>query len=229
MIKPRRSRRTRRGLGIEFTEVLGYNRGVSSPPLRKLRVVEVVVAVAFTLLLSYSAISVACNQNRAINSVRATAEIKALSHGLLGYYTDTGAYPRNADTDSLDPRNELQSASNADSEGRYKRACLHLYRELAGDREPRESPDGRRESDVNCYFAFDRSEVAASRDATGEFTAVQYIKDPWGNCYGYSTAGTAGAGTPAAPGKSLKGYNTSSFDLWSTAGGKPKMWIKNWK
>ncbi len=51
---------------------------------------------------------------------------------------------------------------------------------------------------------------------------VQFIKDPFGNSYGYSTVGQAGGTT---------GYNPT-FDLWSTAGsttaaGKPG-WIKNW-
>ena len=53
---------------------------------------------------------------------------------------------------------------------------------------------------------------------------VQYIQDPFGYSYGYSTANQADPITP-------NGYNPT-FDLWSTAGGTttsdiPK-WIKNW-
>ena len=56
---------------------------------------------------------------------------------------------------------------------------------------------------------------------------VQYIQDPFGNSYGYSTANQA---------DSTKGYNPT-FDLWSTSGltaspGNPDtitpQWIKNW-
>jgi hypothetical protein len=58
---------------------------------------------------------------------------------------------------------------------------------------------------------------------------VQYIQDPFGNSYGYSTI-------QAATGDSTKGYNPT-FDLWSTSGlttipGNPDtitpQWIKNW-
>ncbi len=59
--------------------------------------------------------------------------------------------------------------------------------------------------------------------ATNPVTA---IRDPFGNCYGYSTAK---AYAPTGP----DGYNPT-FDLWSTGGVTPpaptdqSQWIKNW-
>jgi hypothetical protein len=59
---------------------------------------------------------------------------------------------------------------------------------------------------------------------------VQYIQDPFGNSYGYSTIQAATLNT-------TKGYNPT-FDLWSTAGltttatpppaADQLQWIKNW-
>ena len=52
-----------------------------------------------------------------------------------------------------------------------------------------------------------------------------YIKDPFGNSYGYSTA-------KASHPTDTDGYNPT-FDLWSTGGERPAeqtdpQWIKNW-
>jgi hypothetical protein len=64
---------------------------------------------------------------------------------------------------------------------------------------------------------------------SGTTYTVNYIRDPFGNSYGYSTAQAANPGGTA-------GYNPT-FDLWSTAGltatpGSPDtitpQWIKNW-
>ena len=65
---------------------------------------------------------------------------------------------------------------------------------------------------------------------------MRYIRDPFGNCYGYSTMGLAQAKpskektqkTPASSGP----YNTEAFNLWST-NGETKLknaatWVKNW-
>jgi hypothetical protein len=57
---------------------------------------------------------------------------------------------------------------------------------------------------------------------------VQYIQDPFGYSYGYSTTFQHDLDQGLQP---THGYNPT-FDLWSTAGGTttsdiPK-WIKNW-
>jgi hypothetical protein len=57
---------------------------------------------------------------------------------------------------------------------------------------------------------------------------VAFIRDPWGNSYGYSTVQVA-TGSPD------KGYNPT-FDLWSTgppattgaANTDPNKFVKNW-
>jgi len=80
-----------------------------------------------------------------------------------------------------------------------------------------------------------------NRNGTGEITKVNYIQDPFGSSYGYSTAGIKLETeyrkelrtNPQAPRPSdKKGYNTATYDMWSTTGattldGQAK-WVKNW-
>ena len=77
-------------------------------------------------------------------------------------------------------------------------------------------------------------------------SAVTFLKDPYGNSYGYSTKGaaaeqaykTAVLVNPAAVRAANQGYNPT-FDLWSTSGKTiaptpgtatdvTLVWIKNW-
>ncbi|MEP6673447.1 MAG: hypothetical protein ABJF10_30145, partial [Chthoniobacter sp.] len=88
---------------------------------------------------------------------------------------------------------------------------------------------------------FKPSRLGGSKDPnTGKILppGVQYIMDPFGNPYGYSTAGLAVeqqyraalATNPSAGRPPQKGYNPT-FDLWSCAGdtaGLTTKWIKNW-
>jgi hypothetical protein len=80
--------------------------------------------------------------------------------------------------------------------------------------------------------------LSGTKDTNGNITAVNYLTDPFGYSYGYSTAYQADLVT--APNTTpTHGYNPT-FDLWSTAGSKatptpssnPDMvtakWIKNW-
>ena len=76
------------------------------------------------------------------------------------------------------------------------------------------------------YFSFKPQMLYGPKDANGNLTSVTYIRDPFGNSYGYSTAYTA---------NSTNGYNPT-FDLWMTGGTTSNtnppdqsQWIKNWK
>ena len=74
----------------------------------------------------------------------------------------------------------------------------------------------------------------------GTIGRVLWIKDPYGNPYGYSTIGLkaeqdfrADTTKPRPTGTNVKGYNPTC-DIWSTAGktGSPttdtNVWVKNW-
>jgi len=135
---------------------------------------------------------------------RAEAEIAAMSAALENYKADNGIYPREARTDALKSRAPDASA--------YAPASLYLYDQLAG------ATDGHRTPTRKTYFSFKPNQL----DPSDQNQAVTFIRDPFGNSYGYSTASQL---NPA------DGYNPT-FDLWSTAKAEPasdqSQWIKNW-
>jgi hypothetical protein len=147
---------------------------------------------------------------------RAETEIAAIAAACESYKADNGVYPSNNNTNNLDARTNGDPGSS-----QYRDASLDLYNLLFGATSGSRTPDPGKRS----YFAF-KPNMLFPADQTQN---VQYIQDPFGNSYGYSTANQA---DPA------KGYNPT-FDLWSTAGlttnppGTPPdtitpQWIKNW-
>jgi prepilin-type N-terminal cleavage/methylation domain-containing protein len=148
---------------------------------------------------------------------RAESEIAAISAALESYKADNGIYPRdttNNTTDNLDAR----ASGNPTS---YQAASLFLYNSLFGATNGSRNPA----SGARSYFTF-KPNMLSPVDQT---QSVQYIRDPFGNSYGYSTANQA---------NSSKGYNPT-YDLWSTAGltANPPtsgtdtvtpQWVKNW-
>jgi hypothetical protein len=144
---------------------------------------------------------------------RAETEIAAMSAACESYKADNGIYPRDATTtDTLNARVSGDPTSTS-----YQQASLYLYTQLSGTNADRTPITGAR-----SYFAFIPNQLSPSDQAQ----PVQFIRDPFGNSYGYSTANQ---GAPA------NGYNPT-FDLWSTAGlttSPPTgtitpQWIKNW-
>ncbi|HEX8078182.1 MAG TPA: hypothetical protein VF511_10245, partial [Chthoniobacterales bacterium] len=95
---------------------------------------------------------------------------------------------------------------------------LALYKLISGDAD--NSQD--RSAETKGYFAFKPNQLGP----TDQSQRVTYIRDPFGNSYGYSTVK---ATTPAG----ADGYNPT-FDLWSTGGNieaaaaSQAKWIKNW-
>jgi hypothetical protein len=123
---------------------------------------------------------------------------------LENYKADNGIYPTDTDIAALDARTQTNSAD-------YQVASLSLYKFISGDADN----DANRVVESKAYFAFKPNQLFP-QDQT---QAVTYVRDPFGNSYGYSTAQQT---TPT------KGYNPT-FDLWSTANStNPAQWIKNW-
>jgi type II secretory pathway pseudopilin PulG len=155
---------------------------------------------------------------------RAETEIAAMSAALENYKADNGIYPRgNAnlsnsqpyDTDNLNAQSAFDPSTSS-----YQLASLFLYKTLSGDTSANLQPP----AGAKSYFSFKPQMLGGTKDANGNLTSVTYIRDPFGNSYGYSTANQA---------SSSNGYNPT-FDLWSTGGttsGNPPdqtQWIKNW-
>lgn len=143
---------------------------------------------------------------------RAQAEIAAISAALESYKADNGVYPTAPETNALKPNS---SSNNSD----YVSAGRYLYIQLAGDADgdPSTANVGKN------YLGAALKPNMLSPNPPGPAT---YIRDPFGNCYGYSTVKLS---VPAG----IDGYNPT-FDLWSTGGVAPpapsdqSQWIKNW-
>lgn len=210
---------------------------------RAFTLIEMLVVMAVIALLAAIILSVnGLVQSKAARA-RAEVEIKALGAGCDSYKADNGSYPQNtAATDALDPRANGSPTS-------YNASSLFLYKELSGD----QNANGRLETTetgknyLPDYFQPQR--LGGTQGPSGAMTQVTYLKDPWGNSYGYSTMGAKAdqdfrvkVTTDAAATRTTgKGYNTT-FDLWST-GGKTtnplsadigtgrditNVWVKNW-
>jgi hypothetical protein len=128
----------------------------------------------------------------------------------------------------------------------YTSASLVLYRALSGDMNcdgvvnttdqgytisgSTQTPSG---VNPTVYMSFKPTQLAATISGTN--TTVNSLKDPWGFCYGYSTAYAGGV---LQSGTGTNGYNPT-FDLWSTSGATApsgsnsfpqyqQTWITNW-
>ena len=179
---------------------------------RAFTVVEILVVMTIILVLAGLVLATSSYVHNKGARSRAEAEIAAMSAALENYKADNGVYPQSADT------NTLNAKQNGDPTGPvpnvYTKASLFLYESLSGDTNADRVSDGGR-----SYFSFKDNQLSP---ASG---TVTFIKDPFGNSYGYSTAFEA---------DSTKGYNPT-FDLWSTAGAadtsstpSSTAWIKNW-
>ena len=174
----------------------------------ELLVVMMIIFILAALILATSSYV----QNKGARS-RAETEIAAMSAALESYKADNGIYPRdnpgNQYTDNLNAKTDVDP-----TQSKYKNASLYLFFQLSG-------LDANQQAVANMksYFAFKPQMLG---HPAGNTTTIAYIRDPFGNSYGYSTANQASASA---------GYNPT-FDLWSTAGGKTPTdvgkWIKNW-
>jgi type II secretory pathway pseudopilin PulG len=170
-------------------------------------VIELLIVMAIILVLAGFLLGTSNYVQKKGYRSRAEAEIAAISAALENYKADNGIYPRNNDTNNLDPLD-----ANAD----YKPASSYLYSSLTGDDDDNSTtpaPAGTRN-----YFGSGLKPTMLGPVPPGPGT---YLRDPFGNSYGYSTAkGAAPTGTV--------GLNPT-FDLWSTAKETdPARWIKNW-
>ena len=210
------------------------------PRCRAFTLIEMLVVMAVIAVLA----GILLNLNGLVQSkaarTRADGEIKALSTGCDAYKADNGTFPQDtAITDSLDPRVSGDQNSTA-----YKNASKFLYQQLSGDANANErnEPSGtppESKSYLTDFFTPQRLGVDSAKPV-GTVARVQYIKDPYGNPYGYSTIGLKAeqdfrVDTTKAR-MTGKGFNPT-YDLWST-GGKTanpsadptitKVWVKNW-
>jgi type II secretory pathway pseudopilin PulG len=220
-------------------------RSHSSFCFRAFTLIELIVVLGLIIVLTGLVLSTVGYARKKGARARAETEIAAMSAACESYKADNAVYPRgNADLSNNTPYALDARTMRDPTTANYRAASLVLYRALSGDRNLDHivnSSDGYLDIDGSAlspaptppippppsYFTFKPNQLSPS-DQT---QPVEFIRDPFGNSYGYSTANQADPVTP-------KGYNPT-FDLWSTAGVAPSptpappatqqdLWIKNW-
>ena len=173
--------------------------------------IELIVVVGIIIVLTGLVLTTVGYARKKGARARAETEIAAMSAACENYKADNGVYPANSDTNALNAQTSVDPSA-------YQAASLYLYNALFGATAGSRTPN----TGARSYFVF-KPNMLFPADQT---QSVQYIQDPFGNSYGYSTIDNPVANPSPSP-----GYNPT-FDLWSTAGGTttndvPK-WIKNW-
>ena len=182
--------------------------------------IELLVVIAIIIVLAGLTLSTMGYVQKKGARARAETQISAMSVACESYKADNGIYPRNSDTDGLNAQ-----TSGDPTITQYQNASLWLYKQLSGDLNANRQPTAK------SYFVL-KPNMLFPADQNQN---VQYIHDPFGNSYGYSTAANPQA-NPTPTG--TPGYNPT-FDLWSTTGVAPSptpappvtqqdLWIKNW-
>src|SRR6266498_4077868 len=178
--------------------------------------IELIVVITVIVILTGLVLSTVGYAQKKGARARAETEIAAMSAACESYRADNGIYPRDNTTDNLDARQNFDATQAV-----YQNASLYLYNVLFGATNGSRTPN----AGARSYFTFKPNQLSPSDQAQ----PIAFIRDPFGNSYGYSTANQADPATP-------KGYNPT-FDLWSTAGltANPvspdtitPQWIKNW-
>jgi type II secretory pathway pseudopilin PulG len=180
--------------------------------------IELIVVVGIITILAGLVLSTAGYARKKGARARAETEIAAMAAACESYKADNGIYPTSSNTNNLNAQTSFNPSA-------YQAASLDLYNALFGATAGSRTPN----TGARSYFVFKPNMLFPS----DQNQSVQYIQDPFGNSYGYSTINNPVANPSPTP-----GYNPT-FDLWSTAGVAPSptpappatqqdLWIKNW-
>jgi len=198
--------------------------GLTSPPFGAggaFTLIELIVVIAIIIILAGLILStVGYVQKKGARS-RAETEIAAISAACESYKADNGICPTDSSTtETLRPNVDPEGGNPANfiSSGRF------LYRQISGDSDgdPSNGIEGK------GYFAGALKPNMLNPNPAGPNT---YIRDPFGNAYGYSTFESVNPGNANG--------NNPTFDIWTTCGETAKKstetfqqyqqrWIKNW-
>jgi prepilin-type N-terminal cleavage/methylation domain-containing protein len=185
-------------------------RHLSSFTLIELLTVIAIIAILIGLTL-FAASAVLKTAARS----KARSDIQALTTVLENYKSDNGAYPTPPAAQFTDTN--YAAALPPDESGPYEDSSAFLYQQLTGETNYGDPPPTAA-SGIKIYDTFTRSQLGNNSAGAGNI----YLKDPFGNSYGYF------------PGNGANAPNNGSgfFDLWSTGGDitatNTATWINNW-
>jgi prepilin-type N-terminal cleavage/methylation domain-containing protein len=148
---------------------------------------------------------------------RAKSEISALAGVLENYKSDNGTYPTPPAADFTSTNTYTSAEPN--TSGPYQDSTAFLYQALTGQTNFGDSPPlPTATSGIKIYDTFTRSQLGNYSAGAGQV----YLKDPFGNSYGYF------------PGNGTNAPNSGAgfYDFWSTGGDttatNTATWINNW-
>lgn len=230
-------------------------------PTAAFTLLEMLTVLAIVVILSGLVLSVGGYVQKKSALSRAAGEVAMLGSACESYKSDNGAYPRDLPstgtsvTDVITPKQDFIPTS-----AKYAASSLYLYKELTGDKTGTSNfPDGIPDDGQPRYMKEIEPRILNTKKnpSTKAIIQVNYLQDPFGFPYAYSTAAAKDEqdyqtkllrnpslrDTLTRPsGNALKGFNPGSFDLWSTGGSTPKntpasdaamslewaKWVKNW-
>jgi prepilin-type N-terminal cleavage/methylation domain-containing protein len=230
-------------------------------PTAAFTLLEMLTVLAIIVILSGLVLSVGGYVQKKSALARSSGEIAMIASACESYKSDNGGYPRDVSstggtstTDVLSPKQHFYP-----TDPKYAAASLYLYKELSGDKTGKSNlPDGIPDDGEQRYFKeLDTRIVNAKKDGSKTIISVNYLQDPFGFPYAYSTWAAKdeqdyqtkllqdpkNRSTLTRPtGAQLHGFNPGSFDLWSTGGSTPKStpttdaamglewakWVRNW-
>jgi prepilin-type N-terminal cleavage/methylation domain-containing protein len=214
--------------------------------------IEVLAVIVIILVIAGWIVSAARTAQVKASRSRADGEIKNMGVACENFKVEYGSYPRLETVTEMetggDPPIDPQKDGDPNTAA-YKKSSLYLYIALSGD----DNQDGKLtqpEERAKGFMDFQSNAgmLSVEKDADGKVKKVNYIQDPFGYSYGYSTAGAKqeadfvaeakAKGNKAKRASKPAGYNPT-YDLWSTGGrvtpsnntvtdADRNAWVKNW-
>jgi prepilin-type N-terminal cleavage/methylation domain-containing protein len=189
------------------------------PRLRSFTLVELLVVMSVIAILAGLTLNAMGNAQKSAGKSRATAEIAAFTAALERYKIDNGNYPGTAAI-GVQPSGTGSIYDGDPTQIEYKNNAGTLYTALSG------KPDFTTLATGPIYMEFKRNQVVTN-------TTPNYVKDPFGNAYGFVSSVSLNAADPTATNNVI--FNAGFFDLWSTSAQNgtgnqtnTAVWISNW-
>jgi prepilin-type N-terminal cleavage/methylation domain-containing protein len=192
-------------------------------PLRRpagFSLVEMLTVLAIIAILIGIILAAISGVMRTAGRDRARSEIKTMESALESYKSDNGNYPAPGPA-GFSSTNDYTGYSPLSSTGPYQGSSAFLYEQLSGYTNGGYVYGAAITPPGHVYYAFSQGQLGNNKPSAG---GPVYIKDPWGNSYGYFFSTNV----------NLPYNGTNQYDVWST-GSDPSnpptnlpSWITDW-